>query len=210
MVAGPPRSVMNTYRDSMFSRRSCRSARISLPLSGWTFLPWHGGHAAGHCRAQSDPTASRTRRVPRNNNGDQMAFDAILQPVLFLRCHVVRALRTCRSLNSCGCHGPASPTKCGSSTHVASSASNLRIIERRTPGIMKTPPNPSDREVLAGLVERHIPERRERIFCLSSSRRGRDNIIRWRAEPSQERLTLIIKTPLRGENFKINSYNGLR
>jgi hypothetical protein len=26
--------------------------------------------------------------------------------------------------------------------------------ERQTPGIMKTQPNPSDREVLAGLVER--------------------------------------------------------
>jgi hypothetical protein len=40
------------------------------------------------------------------------------------------------------------------------------MIEHQAPGIVKTQPNPSDREVLAGLVERVTYHNVENGFCV--------------------------------------------
>src|SRR5271169_4288210 len=52
------------------------------------------------------------------------------------------------------------------------------MIEHQAPGIMKTQPNPSDREVLAGLVERVTYHNVENGFCvLRAKARGHRDIV---------------------------------
>jgi hypothetical protein len=46
------------------------------------------------------------------------------------------------------------------------------MIEHQAPGIMKTQPNPSDREVLAGLIERVTYHNVEMAFALCGPRRA--------------------------------------
>ena len=52
------------------------------------------------------------------------------------------------------------------------------MIEHQAPGIMKTQPNPSDREVLAGLVERVTYHNVENGFCvLRAKARGHRDVV---------------------------------
>ena len=53
--------------------------------------------------------------------------------------------------------------------------------ERQTPGIMKTQPNPSDREVLAELVERVTYQNVENGFC----------VIRVKARTRRDLITVV-------------------
>jgi hypothetical protein len=56
--------------------------------------------------------------------------------------------------------------------NTAASSDTYRIIVCLAPGIMKTQPNPSDREVLAGLVERVAYQSYGNGFCVVQGRCG--------------------------------------
>ena len=79
-----------------------------------------------------------------------------------------------------GFDGEASKSFVASDTrlHVTPHRLTCRIMERQAPGIMKTQPNPSDREVLAGLVERVTYHNVENGFCvLRAKARGHRDIV---------------------------------
>ena len=62
--------------------------------------------------------------------------------------------------------------------HVTPHRLTCRIIELQAPGIMKTQPNPSDKEVLAGLVERVTYHNVENGFCvLRAKARGHRDVV---------------------------------
>ena len=62
--------------------------------------------------------------------------------------------------------------------HITPHRVTCRIMERQAPGIMKTQPNPSDREVLAGLVERVTYHNAENGFCvLRAKARGHRDVV---------------------------------
>ena len=65
--------------------------------------------------------------------------------------------------------------------HVTPHRLTCRIIERQAPGTMKTQPHPSDREVLAGLVERVTYQNAENGFC----------VIRVKARSHRDLVTVV-------------------
>ena len=82
--------------------------------------------------------------------------------------------------------------------HVAPHGLTCRIIEWQAPGIMKTQPNPSDREVLAGLVERVTYHNVENGFCvLRAKARGHRDIVTLSAMPQPLR-------PVSGSRHQVN------
>ena len=71
--------------------------------------------------------------------------------------------------------------------HAASA--NVLATERQAPGIMKTQPHPSDREVLAGLVERVTYQNAENGFCVIRVK------ARSHRDTSPMRLPVIVLPP---------------
>ena len=65
--------------------------------------------------------------------------------------------------------------------HVTSRRLTCRIIESKTPGTMKAQPHPSDREVLAGVVERVTYQNSENGFC----------VIRVKARSHRDLVTVV-------------------
>ena len=77
----------------------------------------------------------------------------------------------------------ADPFLCSYRTplHITPRRVTCRTIERQASGIMKTQPNPSDREVLAGLVERVTYQNAENGFC----------VIRVKARSHRDLVTVV-------------------
>ena len=65
--------------------------------------------------------------------------------------------------------------------HITRHRLTCRLVERQAPGTMKTQPHPSDREVLAGLVERVTYQNAENGFC----------VIRVKARSHRDLVTVV-------------------
>ena len=72
--------------------------------------------------------AQRAARSTRLIFVRSIGIATLRSPASFRHCLAASADRTRHSPNLLSCHGPASPTKCGSSTHVASSGNNRSSV----------------------------------------------------------------------------------